>query len=460
MIRFSYVNALLLGVVISGGVFYFIDQTNKVEVAASAKLAGEIKKPQPPPLETPKDPFSDAEMPAYRRLFAAYATGDFGGALAMAERLLELPETSVGFRAWLNRQRPVLMTLHGWTKVKLQDCDGATRLFYKALALDQVAEAQKGLGFCLRASKNWPEAASYLATYVLAVPGDIEGRLIYADTLESLGRYTDAVTVLEGVTPKDEQDPSVVELAKQRLQAMRAKAKSGASQRTERSEHFFVSYREDDHGGVLRSVLEILEATILEYSELLGIAAPLTPIEVILYRKEDFRDVIPGSPGWAEGVFDGRMRIPVGPGMTEQIDGRLTTVLRHELSHAMLAHRSSGRSWPVWFDEGVAQYLACRQRSCDGFRFPPTRGQMTSVDVLNQPFVTIDSQIEVARAYMHSLYLVRVIARKKGESAFADIAARMPGVGILTSDFIAEVSGWDSFAGLWQEAGAWWKSGH
>lgn len=143
---------------------------------------------------------------------------------------------------------------------------------------------------------------------------------------------------------------------------MKAKAKSGAGQKTERSEHFFVSYREDDHDAILRSVLEILEAGLAEYSELLGIAPPSTAIEVILYRKEEFLDVIPGGPGWAEGVFDGRMRVPVARDMLVDVNGRLATVLRHELSHAMMSFRSGARAWPTWFDEGLAQYLACRGR--------------------------------------------------------------------------------------------------
>jgi tetratricopeptide (TPR) repeat protein len=452
----SQTNVILLLVVLAGAVAYLIDDPDKNDPVKNKKLQAALTAEPAPQLEVPKDPFAELEMATYRRIVAAYTTGDFDGALRLSNQALATPEASPAFKDWLTRQWPVLMTSVAWMKIKTQDCDEASKIFYKVLGVAQVPEAQKGLGFCLRVSKNWPEAASYLATYVLARPEDIEGRLIYADTLESLGRFDEAVTILEGAqTAGEGQEAAMSELAKQRLQAMKAKAKSGAKQKTERSEHFYVSYREDDHEAILRPVLDILEAAVQEYSEIFGVAPPATPVEVILYRKEEFRDVIPGGPGWAEGVFDGRMRIPVASHMLNQVQGPLATVLRHELSHALLSLRSNGRAWPTWFDEGTAQYLSCRQRDCDQFRFPPTPGVFSPVEALNQPFVTLDS-VEAGRAYLHSLYMVRGIVRKKGELGFTDVASRVPATGPLTSEFIAEVSGWDSFALLWRDVNAWW----
>ncbi len=455
MNKSSVVNVTLLLVVLAGAVVFLVDDHFDSEKIKNGKLQTALIAEVPQPLEVPKEPFSDLELASYRRIVMAYSTGDFAGALSLSSQLLESTATSEPFRDWLSRQWPVLMTSQGWMKIKSQDCDEAIKIFYKVLGVAQIPEAQKGLGFCLRVSKNWPEAASYLATYILAKPSDIEGRLIYADTLESLGRFEDAVTILEGAGVQEVQDQALADLAKQRLQGMRAKAKSGANQKTERSEHFYVSYREEDHDAILRSVLDILEAAVNEYSELLGIAPPSMPVEVILYRKDEFRDVIPGGPGWAEGVFDGRMRIPVAPHMVGDVNGALATVLRHELSHAMLSFRSGGRAWPTWFDEGAAQYLSCRQRECERFRFPPTPGIFSAIHVLRQPFVTLDS-VEAGRAYLHSLYLVRGIIRKKGEAGFGDISSRVPAVGVLDSDFIAMVSGWDSFTRLWEDVNSWW----
>lgn len=452
MNKANFVNVALLTIVLGGVITFVVDKNSDSDAQARSKKVPVIKTGAPAQLEQPKDPFSDAEMQIYRRIVAGYTTGDFTGALTLANQALDTDSTSAPFRDWINRQWPVLMTSQGWMKIKTQDCDEAIKIFYRVLATTAVPEAQKGLGFCLRVTKNWPEAASYLAAYILAKPSDIEGRLIYADTLESLGRFDEAVTILEGAVSPSDQDPATVELAKQRLQAMRVKAKEGAKQSTERSEHFFVSYREEDHDAILRPVLDILETGMSEYSEVLGIAPPSTPVEVILYRKEDFHDVIPGGPGWAEGVFDGRIRVPIAREMLSNVQGSLATILRHELSHAVLSFRSGGRSWPTWFDEGVAQYLSCRKRDCDQFRFPPNNGVFTGKEDLSKPFVTLNN-VDAGRAYLHSLYMVRLIVR---QTSLDDIIARIPATGTLTSEVLAEAARWDSFVNLWRDTNYWW----
>lgn len=418
----------------------------------SSKQASKSNSPE---LEAPKEPFIEAEMSHYRQILVSYSTGDFERALSLTEASLANTNTSENFRDWLIRQKPVLLTSVGWTKIKGDACDDAVKIFYKAIALSQVPEAQKGLGYCLRVYKNWPEAASYLALYVLARPSDIEGRLMYADTLESLGRYDDAVIVLEAASTL-EVEAELREMAKQRLIAMKAKAKSGVGQKTERSENFFVSYHEETHDVILRQVLDILEGGVSEYTSLLGVAPPANPIEVILYRKEDFYDVVPGGPGWAEGVFDGRMRVPVSTEMLSHVDDRLAVILRHELSHAILSNRSGGRVWPTWFDEGLAQYLACRGRSCEVFRFPAKPSIFSEIQRLNSPFVTLDD-VHASSAYLHSLYLVRVLIRLKGESSLDFMLSRLPSAGAVTSDFIAESAGWTSFTEMWNDISQRWQ---
>lgn len=448
----SLANVFLLLVALLGTVGWIWDREQARQVQAKKKI---IPKVEQPVLEQPKEPFADAEMAVYRKILVSYSTGGFATATAEVQQVLAASNTTEAFREWLTRQLPILMTSQGWMKIKTQDCDEAIKIFYRVLGLSLVPEAQKGLGYCLRVTQNWPEAASYLATYVLARPTDVEGRLVYADTLESLGRYDDAVTILEAAANQEGLDPDTLKMAQDRLAGMRAKAKSGAGQKTERSEHFFVSYREDDHDGILRQVLEILESSLNEYSEVLGIAPPGSPIEVILYRKEEFLEVIPGGPGWAEGVFDGRMRVPVSRDMLTDVDGRLAIILRHELSHAVISRRANGRAWPTWFDEGLAQYLACRKRPCEQFRFPATPGIFSASEILSKPFVGLDS-VEAGRAYLHSLYLTHAMVRSKGESVLDFISSRVPPTGTLTSDFVAEVAGWGSFADMWQETSLRW----
>lgn len=56
---------------------------------------------------------------------------------------------------------------------------------------------------------------------------------------------------------------------------------------------------------------------------------------------------------WNGGQFDGRIRVPVGPGQV--VDAGLRRALAHEITHAcltMLGH------WPSWVQEGLAQKLS------------------------------------------------------------------------------------------------------
>lgn len=447
-------NVALLLVAFVGIAAWIWQQNFAAKVFSSPKPA--VISPAAIPLELPKEPFSPDEMAVYQSILVSSSTGDFVGTQKKIERQLTITTNSVPFLEWLTAQLPLALTSVAWLKIKTQDCDDAVKIFYRVLSLAAIPEAQKGLGHCLRITKNWPEAAGYLTLYILAKPEDVEGRLIYADTLESLGRYDEAVATLEGALAKAGIEQETNDVITERLNTMRAKSKTSLRQKTERSEHFFVSYREQEHEGILQEVLDILEEAVEEYSELLGIATPGVPIEVILYRKEDFMEVFSGGPAWVEGLFDGRLRVPVSAEMLGDVKGKLGTILRHELSHAMLSQRSSGRSWPIWFDEGLAQYLSCRKRACDGFTFSATPGQYSPITVLTQPFVTLDT-IEARRAYLHSLYMLRSLVRSKGEPIIDFISSKIPTTGPLTSDFIAINAGWDSFSDMHADVLSWWN---
>jgi tetratricopeptide (TPR) repeat protein len=434
---------------------YFKIQNDR-DRAKQVELLKQLPKLEQPVLAEPSMPFSDSDMVLYRKILVSFSTGAFDQAVNEANAAIENTNIGNDFRDWLVRQLPILMTSQAWIKLKNQDCDESSKIFYRVLGMAMVPEAQKGLGFCLRQESSWPEAAGYLAAYVLANPKDWEGRMMYADTLESLGQFDEAVNILEFAMNQDLSEEIKLQI-ETKLTAMKAKAKAGLGQRTERTDHFFVRFREADHDAIIINILDTLELAVIEYSNLFGFAPPVSPIEVILYRKEDFSSVIPGGPGWAEGVFDGRMRIPVSSDMTRGTDDRLAMVLRHELSHALLSHHSRGRSWPAWFDEGLAQYLSCLGRGCGEWKFPATPGVYSEATLLNNPFVTL-GDISAGRAYLHSLYLVRYLFLKKGLGTLDFIMSKVPGEGIPNSDAIAVAGGWSDFNKLYSEAKANWDA--
>jgi len=56
---------------------------------------------------------------------------------------------------------------------------------------------------------------------------------------------------------------------------------------------------------------------------------------------------------WSGGLFDGRIRVPVGGAQT--VEGELRRTLAHEMVHACLSMLGQ---WPAWFQEGTAQKLS------------------------------------------------------------------------------------------------------
>lgn len=80
---------------------------------------------------------------------------------------------------------------------------------------------------------------------------------------------------------------------------------------------------------------------------------PSAPIGVLLYTNRTFRDVT-GAPRWADGLYDGRIRVPV-QGLTS-VNKTLSQVLMHELTHSFIRQMTDGRC-PTWLNEGLAQYM-------------------------------------------------------------------------------------------------------
>lgn len=129
-----------------------------------------------------------------------------------------------------------------------------------------------------------------------------------------------------------------------REQAVETRMERGHSSR------FIVSYDADEvKTGIALEVLDTLETSYNSVGTDLG-HFPEARVPVILYTKRDYREVT-RSPDWSGGLYDGKIRLPIG-GLAE-ITPELRATLRHEYTHAVVRELTRGNC-PVWLNEGIA----------------------------------------------------------------------------------------------------------
>lgn len=400
---------------------------------APKALAPTIQTPVATQLDAARPGLTPADNGAIQAILARFATGDFVAALNLADSYIQNDALSEPFHEWALAQLPTLLTSAGWSALRLGDCDAATTYLRRAEIMMRTLETAKGLAVCYYKQKNLGAAREQFSYYLEKQPQDAEMQFLYADALESEGRYEDAVKLLESIVTAagGQLDATTV---KERLASMRARAKESGFQQTETSRNFRLAYRSGDHEDLVAMVLQTLEDALDEYIENYGFRAPPAPIEVALYPAENFKNIVVGGPEWAEGLFDGRLRIPV---RAEQLDGRalgsLPTVLRHELVHALLAQMSDSRSLPPWFDEGVAQRLSCADQGCGVFSFPPTPGVFLAVSAFSTPYTSFDA-VKAGRAYRQSLYLIYALERQHSDEPLRTLISRIAATSDTTSD--------------------------
>ncbi len=421
--------------------------------AAAAAPPGPSPSPKPQTLASPSD-FGEADAAAVRPIFAAFATGDFVGALNLADLAKDQVSQRPNVLAWLTQQMPVLLTSAGWARLKVGDCDQARVYFERSHALKATQEANKGLALCHYKQKNMRVARDHFLAYLAAEPGDSEMQLLYTDVLESESRFPEAVGILRQLVQA--AAPAEQPALQQRLESMEGRAQESTLEQVEASQHFRLTYRAIEQADLTPQVLSTLEDAVVEFNEQFGLPPPLLPIEVVLYPRQAFGSVTNG-PSWAEGLFDGRLRIPVSSSRLDVLaSAELQTVLRHELVHALLALMSDSRSLPPWFDEGLAQRLSCNQRACAVFDFGPQPGGFLPESSFMSSYLSL-SAVNAGPAYHQSLFLILTIEAKHGAASLRQILSHLAAGSSIDSDaLLAPVNG--RFADLYASAKGFWQA--
>lgn len=197
-------------------------------------------------------------------------------------------------------------------------------------------------------------------------------------------------------------------------------------------------------------VLNALEEAYREIGQAMSYY-PRDPVTVILYTDRQFRDVT-RSAAWSKGVYDGKIRIPVGG--SEQNPGLLRKVLFHEYSHAVIHELSRGVTVPTWLNEGVAVYFENEgpsPREQHLYRQLRSGALLVPLSNLHGSFMNLSGD-EASLAYAESYAAVKALADRYGlyriRQLLEDLGARKDFSSAFSDTFMIS---YESFQSDWQK---------
>ena len=212
------------------------------------------------------------------------------------------------------------------------------------------------------------------------------------------------------------------------------------------SRHFTVRFEGREDPALVWALLERLESAYRDVGRQLG-AFPGSRVPVMLYTEGEF-PAHASVPHWAQGLFDGQIRLAVSWAALR--DESLDKTLRHEYTHALVHARTRGNV-PTWLSEGLA--VANEGRGTERARhLARTTDRLIPLDELHGSFMTLPPT-QVSLAYAESEAAVSYLLARHGEAAVRALLMRL-GEG---EDFAAAIQG--ATGGTYAEfQSAWMRS--
>ena len=216
---------------------------------------------------------------------------------------------------------------------------------------------------------------------------------------EAIDTYEDALKRLPGLQP-----------LQSRLDEWRKESRLHERFYESRGAHFSVLFEGPADELLARRIVERLEAAYWRIGQTLG-AYPPQPIGVVLYTKQQFRDVT-RMPAWSAGAYDGRIHVPIRGALdhTEELD----RVLGHEFVHAVVG-MLGGRNVPVWLNEGLATLLEPGGRD-ESEEELASGGRRPALRQLHGGFAQLSAD-EARLAYAVSTYAVQRMTELRSAAA-------------------------------------------
>jgi hypothetical protein len=363
-------------------------------------------------------PESAPPLPADAALLNAQAVhagnaGRHHEAVELLEQALELaPEHPALLR---NLQA----TFFNWGAAELQsgDAQGAIGPLEESLRIGAAAETLKVLGSAYLQAREPESAAAVLEEAAGIAPSRPEILIMLAQAYIELGRRPDALDLLFRAREAGAPAGVVGGL----IETLSREVDAEWDFNAEETAHFRLSFADEELPGTIDVVAAALEDAYRAVGAKLG-SYPLERTQVVLYARQDFHRLTQTS-GWAEGVFDGRIKVPVRGLVAD--DPQLARVLRHEYAHAVVAHLA-GRRCPTWVSEGIAMWA---EDDHDGERYSWAEGIVSQSGVvplrrLEQSFSRLPAA-QARLAYAQSYLAVQRLVQRHGSGRLRQLLAEI-----------------------------------
>ena len=303
-------------------------------------------------------------------------------------------------------QDPIALARRGTAAIENQRFGDALEAFTKAAAM-QPGDANLCFGAGVAAfmlGQNDVAQARFECALALN-PDYLPAALWLGDLHYRAGRLHEAIAIYETA---QQRSPSGRELQEQ-LANWRKEHDLQRRFREVRSEHFTALFEAATDEPLAREVVERLEGAYSRVGNTLGVY-PSRPIIVVLYTREQFRDITKLA-AWSAAAYDGRIRVPLSGALDRE---ELDRVLSHEFVHAVVA-MLGGRTVPAWVNEGLATVLEPAGPD-DAEATPARTGVRPGLSKLHRSFVGL-SRRDAEIAYASAARAVRRLIEHRGAAS-------------------------------------------